>query len=752
MIAKNEKPRRAACYVRMSTDKQEDSPRQQKQSLEQLAVRHNCRVVKEYQDSGISGDEFHKRKALQQMLADAQAGKFDVVLAWDQDRLSRADLIDVANVVGPLRGAGVELITVAQGLINLNDFAGQMAFMANQGGKHQFLRDNGRNILRARMSRIETGAFATHVPPGMCRVYKSPDGKEQVVVEWDEVYVKAPRSNWVLTIEPSRREDYREAVLWAFNEYASRDCTLRELADGMYARGLGRKTGRPFGSCAVRRMLSSPKYIGTLEIGKYRRGKYHRIDDDGGIAAVLPGVPKVSGAPAMTIAHHHEPLVSEKLFSCVQSKLEERLGKRRKRRGNRHYIATPLLHCGHCGSPMYGASQTHRANSAYYSCYGDCPGQISSDIVDAAISEYLRANLLNEESRQYIRERIREVCKSKRRKSAKGATERQLEQVEKQLARARKRLAICDDEDLPDVQGVIRDLRERQASLSKEVKGMKAANPSDAEARALLLLDDLDAAMRAGDPAVVSNCLARCFSSITVWLSKKELGDGRRVERMLFEHRHADMSAKRTVQFIPTVDSVYRQPERDAAKIRAAYNGEALTTKEVAAIIGCREIASYRRLSHMEAKKLMAHVGYNRWAPIVDGVVPPKEMSDRERVEQMVTQVHAEEQRLVLAREIADKLSMTTRNASQHLKRSKRVTFVGCGSHGGWAPTDSVQPANPLDRIEEVIVGRVAAGKAPVRAGDIAKELGLSRVQVSNRLQTLEAVEFDGQGWVPVVA
>jgi DNA invertase Pin-like site-specific DNA recombinase len=79
--------KRAAIYVRVSTDKQ--TVENQIRELTQVAERRGWQIVTQYSDVGISGAKGRdKRPGLDQMLKDAQRRKFDVVMAWAIDRLA----------------------------------------------------------------------------------------------------------------------------------------------------------------------------------------------------------------------------------------------------------------------------------------------------------------------------------------------------------------------------------------------------------------------------------------------------------------------------------------------------------------------------------------------------------------------------------------------------------------------------------------------------------------------------------------
>lgn len=78
---------RAALYARVSTKDQD--PALQLRDLRALAEQRGWNVVQEYVDLGVSGVK-ESRPALDRMLADAQAGRLDVVAAWKLDRLGRS--------------------------------------------------------------------------------------------------------------------------------------------------------------------------------------------------------------------------------------------------------------------------------------------------------------------------------------------------------------------------------------------------------------------------------------------------------------------------------------------------------------------------------------------------------------------------------------------------------------------------------------------------------------------------------------
>ena len=102
---------RTALYARYSTDKQrESSIEDQFRNCVQYAERESWQITARYKDGAISGATAD-RPGYQAMLADAQAGAFDVLVVDDLSRLSR-DLPTFRpglEVVHPNRRAGYSL-------------------------------------------------------------------------------------------------------------------------------------------------------------------------------------------------------------------------------------------------------------------------------------------------------------------------------------------------------------------------------------------------------------------------------------------------------------------------------------------------------------------------------------------------------------------------------------------------------------------------------------------------------------------
>jgi DNA invertase Pin-like site-specific DNA recombinase len=149
-------PKRAAIYVRVSTDKQ--TIENQLRELRQIAKRRGWEVVHEYHDTGISGAKSRDaRPALDQMLKDAQRRRFDVVMAWAIDRLGRS-LIDLLGTIQTLETCGVDLYLDQQS-IDTTTPAGRLTFQIT-GAFAEFERRMIRQRVLAGLKRaVEKGSI-----------------------------------------------------------------------------------------------------------------------------------------------------------------------------------------------------------------------------------------------------------------------------------------------------------------------------------------------------------------------------------------------------------------------------------------------------------------------------------------------------------------------------------------------------------------------------------------------------------------
>jgi DNA invertase Pin-like site-specific DNA recombinase len=135
---------KAVIYCRVSTSAGQ-SVEMQLRDLRQLAQQRGFEIVGEYCDEGVSGS-CDSRPQLNQMLSDAQRGKFEAILIWRLDRLGRS-LQNLVRLFENFRSWNVALISFGEGL----DFSTSMGklFYQLSGAFAEFERDCIRERVKA---------------------------------------------------------------------------------------------------------------------------------------------------------------------------------------------------------------------------------------------------------------------------------------------------------------------------------------------------------------------------------------------------------------------------------------------------------------------------------------------------------------------------------------------------------------------------------------------------------------------------
>ena len=328
---------RVVLYLRRSTDRQETSIEDQRAELLKHAEKCGYAIVREYKDEGISGDATEKRLDFLRMRDDCASGEFDLVLAWDQDRFSRNDPLELGYWLKPFRDAGVQLETISQGRINWDDFAGRISYLVQQEGKHAFLRDLSRNTTRGLLNRAREGRAGTGGPNPYG--YKSKDGEVWIVPEEAKV------------------------VRLIFKEYLKPNGSIRNIAAELNRRKIkSPRSRRGWQMSGVRAVLVRRKYTGTFVYGARNGGKYHSFRN----GEIIPRrkTDKTVAAEPITIPDRFEAIIDQDTFDRAQAKIEARKGKTRPRQA-RQYLLSGLIKCGDCGGAMAGLART---SGSVYRC------------------------------------------------------------------------------------------------------------------------------------------------------------------------------------------------------------------------------------------------------------------------------------------------------------------------------------------------------------------------------------------------
>jgi DNA invertase Pin-like site-specific DNA recombinase len=310
---------RAVIYTRFSTDLQnERSVEDQVTLCRSYALSENIEVVGVYEDRARSGASILGREGLLELLDDARAHKFDIVIAEALDRLSR-DMEDLAGIHKRLTFLGVEIRAVHEGVVNtvlvgLRGLVGQL-----------YREDNAHKIRRGMIGRVGQGLNAGGLTYGYAPV-PGDKGKRQIV------------------------EGEAEIVRRIFEEYVA-GRTPRDISYDLNQERVRAPRGHKWNASAIngnlqRRtgILQNELYAGRLIWNKVRMVK----DPDTGRRVSRPN-PKsewqLADVPEFAIVSHD-------LFHAAQQRKQARGRTHPNYQRRPKHILSGLLRCGACGSGM----------------------------------------------------------------------------------------------------------------------------------------------------------------------------------------------------------------------------------------------------------------------------------------------------------------------------------------------------------------------------------------------------------------
>ncbi len=291
----------------------------QKTRLHQYVAQRKWTVGKVFTEAGLSAKNT-RRPALQHMLRWARDGKIDVVLVDKVDRISR-NLVDLLNLIGDLRIWGVAFVSASQSF-DTSTSAGNL--MLNVlGSVAQFEREIiGDRVRENMMERARKGLWSSGSVPYGYKV--NPETK-------------------VLQIEKKEARTVR-----AIYEEFLKTGSLTRTCHNINSAGRVTRRDKAWSFSSVKRILSSPTYIGTLCYGK-RRMRGDRLFDN-------------SRDNWIIVPNAHPAVIDKRKFREVQAILSKNSGTK-PWSCSTVYLLSGLGRCGLCGSRITGAN-------GYYRCAG----------------------------------------------------------------------------------------------------------------------------------------------------------------------------------------------------------------------------------------------------------------------------------------------------------------------------------------------------------------------------------------------
>jgi len=116
----NSNDTKAAVWMRVSTDEQRSD--NQRPEIERFAAHHRYQVSETYElddsawNGGKDGGEY--QAMLKRVMDDAWQGKFEVLIVWALDRLTRGGAEDALRILRQLRERGCTVVSIQESWLN----------------------------------------------------------------------------------------------------------------------------------------------------------------------------------------------------------------------------------------------------------------------------------------------------------------------------------------------------------------------------------------------------------------------------------------------------------------------------------------------------------------------------------------------------------------------------------------------------------------------------------------------------------
>lgn len=265
------RPRKAAMYVRMSTDHQKYSTENQEVAIREYADRRNIELVKIYTDGGRSGLNFSGRSALQNLIADVQeeTKEYSIILIYDVTRWGRyQDVDESAYYEFICRRAGYSVHYVAEQFTNDGSLQSNLMKNIKRSMAGEYSRELSVKVFAGQCRLIEKG-FRQGGPAGYGLRRTLIDEKGEWKAELKQGEHKSLQTDRVILV-PGPEEEI-QIVRWIYKAFIEDEWSERQIADDLNRRGIQTDFGRQWTRATVHQVLTNEKYIGT---NVYNRRSY----------------------------------------------------------------------------------------------------------------------------------------------------------------------------------------------------------------------------------------------------------------------------------------------------------------------------------------------------------------------------------------------------------------------------------------------------------------------------------------------
>lgn len=273
--------RRAAVYLRMSTESQRYSIGNQTRAIQKYADQNQIDIVKVYKDEGKSGLTIVERKALGTLIGDVIAGRndFSEVLVFDISRWGRfQDLDESGHYEFLCRRNGVRVIYCEDLFVNEGSPYSGIVKVIKRAQAADDSRIKSARVFATLSHLAHKGLHTGGVAPyGFARV--AVDEKRQRRQPLTTGIQRAVRADNVILMRGNEAEI--RVVREIFEQYVNGNVLAAEIARRLNARGIPSPTGKKWSHSSLTYIITNPIYTGVKHwnrVSAKLKTKPHRND------------------------------------------------------------------------------------------------------------------------------------------------------------------------------------------------------------------------------------------------------------------------------------------------------------------------------------------------------------------------------------------------------------------------------------------------------------------------------------------
>ena len=255
--------RRAAMYVRMSTDHQKYSTENQADAIREYADKHNIDITKIYTDSGKSGLSLDGRDALKQLIEDVREKntEFSLILVLDVTRWGRfQDADESAFYEYTCRSAGIDVHYVAEQFENDGSPVSTIVKGVKRAMAGEYSRELSGKVFAGQCRLIELGyRQGGSAGYGLRRMLVDEHGQTKTILERGQQ--KSLQTDRIILV-PGPDEEV-QIIRWIYRAFVEEGLVESAIADQLNRRGILSDLERAWTKSAVHQILTNEKYIGN---------------------------------------------------------------------------------------------------------------------------------------------------------------------------------------------------------------------------------------------------------------------------------------------------------------------------------------------------------------------------------------------------------------------------------------------------------------------------------------------------------